>query len=389
MANSEHVNRLLNEGVEAWNEWRREEGKGVRAGLRGANLTEADLEGVRLTGADLREAHFAGAILFKADLQEAILFKADLQEANLIAAYLSGADLRGAYLAGADLREAHVTGANLGGADLSGANLIAAYLGGANLGGADLTDVTLYETMLINVDLSTVTGLDKCKHHGPSCIDHRTLARSGKLPLSFLQGCGLSDWEIQAASFYQKELGRDEATDIAYELVNTRFGNPFQYESCFISHSTADKTFCDQLHDRLQEEGIRTWFAPKDMRGGRKLFEQLERGIYLNDRLLLVLTEESMRSNWVQFEILTALERERSEGRDILFPISLVDFDRIQRWQCRDPDTGRDMAKAVREYHILGEFKDWQNPRKFDTAFQKLLRDLRPDDSARNTKLQL
>ena len=52
-----------------------------------------------------------------------------------------------------------------------------------------------------------------------------------------------------------------------------------------------------------------------------------------------------------------ALQRERKEERRILFPIRLVDFNKIQEWKCLDTDTGADLAKQVREYYIPGDFE--------------------------------
>ncbi len=66
-------------------------------------------------------------------------------------------------------------------------------LGGADLGGAELSEVRIYETIFGDTNLITVRGLETCQHDGPSILDHRTLAKSGPLPLAFLRGCGLPD----------------------------------------------------------------------------------------------------------------------------------------------------------------------------------------------------
>ena len=71
MANAEHLAKLK-EGVEVWNQWRREN-LGVPPDLIGA-----DLRGATLTGADLRGALLRGASLNLAILTEAILTEADL-----------------------------------------------------------------------------------------------------------------------------------------------------------------------------------------------------------------------------------------------------------------------------------------------------------------------
>ena len=112
-------------------------------------------------------------------------------------------------------------------------------------------------------------------------------------------------------------------------------------------------------------------------RGGERLFDVLDRAIHLQDRLLLILTEESMKSKWVEYEIRTAFKREAEEERRILFPIGLIEFDRIQQWTCRDSDTGADLARRVREYYIPGDFVQWQDTNAFNAAFGKLIDNLR------------
>ncbi len=77
-------------------------------------------------------------------------------------------------------------------------------------------------------------------------------------------------------------------------------GRPIEFYSCFISYSTKDQEFAERLHADLQAKGVRCWFAPHDMKGGRKLHEQIDEAIRLHDKLLLILSEHSMSSNWVQ-----------------------------------------------------------------------------------------
>ena len=260
-----------------------------------------------------------------------------------------------------DLRGVDLDGADFGGHDLRGANLTGAYLSGTVFGDTNLT---------------AVQGLETCRHFGPSILDHRTLAKSGPLPLAFLRGCGLSNWEIEATRLYQPTLADPELTNVLYRIHHLRSAMPIQYYLCFISYSSVDEAFCRRLHDRMQEAGLRTWFAPEDMRWGQKLHEQLDRAIQLFDKLLLVLTETSMHSPWVEFELRTALAREQREKRRVLFPLRLVDFAAIQAWQCFDADTGKDLAREIRAYYIPGDFSHWQDPAAFEAAFDRLLRDL-------------
>jgi len=130
----------------------------------------------------------------------------------------------------------------------------------------------------------------------------------------------------------------------------------------------------------MRDEKLRVWFAPEDVKGGEKLYEQIERAIQLHDRLLLVLSESSMQSEWVITEIQRARETEIKEGRRKLFPISIGEFDKVKAWRRFDADTGKDLAKEVREYFIP-DFSNWKEHDAFEQAFARLLRDLKDEET--------
>ncbi|HEX8118576.1 MAG TPA: toll/interleukin-1 receptor domain-containing protein, partial [Pyrinomonadaceae bacterium] len=138
--------------------------------------------------------------------------------------------------------------------------------------------------------------------------------------------------------------------------------------------------FARRLYSRMRDEKLRVWFAPEEMKGGQKLYEQIERAIQLHDRLLLVLSENSMESEWVINEIQKARETEVKEGRRKLFPISIVEFDKVKAWRRFDADSGKDLAKEVREYFIP-DFSNWKDHDDFEKAFERLLRDLRAEEA--------
>jgi hypothetical protein len=356
MANPEHL-EILNRGVRAWNEWRREH-QDVQPDLSGADLNGADFSGADLRGADLGNAKLANA-----DFLDALLNDADLHGAFFPDANLAFADLRNALLTATSL-----SGANLAFADLRGADLSRTYLGLANLSradlrGADLTNAELDNTTFADNDLSEVKGLETIDHIGPSSIGVDTLYKSaGRIPEAFLRGCGVPDDFI---AFIPSHFGVQQA---------------IQFYSCFISYSTRDEEFARRLYSRMRDEKLRVWFAPEEMRGGQKLYEQIERAIQLHDRLLVVLSESSMESEWVMNEIQRAREMEIKEGRRKLFPISIVEFEKVKAWRRFDADTGKDLAKEVREYFIP-DFSDWKEHDAFEKAFGRLLRDLRAEEA--------
>lgn len=342
--NREEALKLLRggpKGIQKWNR-RREKGEGIPelsgAVLSDAILRDAALDRVDLSGSDLPGADFCGANLRRADLTGADLTNADFRGANLSLAVLSVARL---------------IGVNLGGADLGGTTLRRTDLRKTNF-----TNAILNRSILTDLDLSEANGLDQVKFYAPCSISIDTLINSkGKIPESFLRGCGVPDSWIE---YLPSLLGSHK---------------PIEIYSCFISYSHKDEDFCRRLYSRMRDEHMRVWYAPEDMKSGRKLHEQITTAIRLHDKLLLVLSEDSMKSEWVATEIYTARQREIKEGKRVLFPIRLVDFERIRDWQCFDADSGKDMAREIREYFIP-DFSNWKEHDAFEEAFARLLKDL-------------
>lgn len=163
---------------------------------------------------------------------------------------------------------------------------------------ADLGLALLAETTFSDCDLSSVLGLTECQHLGSSVLDHRTLLR-----LAFLRGCGLPDRWI--------------------DYLPSLRGEPIQFYSCFISYSTTDQLFAKRLHADLQDNGVRCWFAPEDLKIGDELRPTIDDAVRLRDKLLVVLSKGSIERPWVKREVEQALDEEQRRGKPILFLIRL------------------------------------------------------------------
>jgi hypothetical protein len=309
MGNEDHL-AILKQGVEVWNRWRRESEetpKLVDVNLENWNLSDANLGGANLSGADLSGANLIDASLFNANLSSANLRGADLSGANLSLANLSGASFADAVLSSTDLGSADLSDvqftnaflalANLGTANLSGANFNGAHLGLTNLGGADLTGADFQDAITLNTrfadcDLGKAKGLDLIRHEGPSTVGIDTIYKSkGKIPESFLRGCGVPEGIITQM----------------HSLVRAEDG--IQFYSCFISYSGKDEDFAECLHGKMRDAHLCVWFAPEDVQAGKKLHEQIEMAIRVYDKLLLVLSEASLQSEWVMTELQGAKSR--------------------------------------------------------------------------------
>jgi hypothetical protein len=130
----------------------------------------------------------------------------------------------------------------------------------------------------------------------------------------------------------------------------------------------------------MREHDLRVWFAPEDIKGGEKLHEQIDRAIQVHDRLLLVLSADSIKSTWVRDEIRRARKAEVRDGRRKLFPIRLLDYEALADWNSFYADLGEDLAEEIREYFIP-DFSKWKDHDTFEKAFAELLRDLKQEES--------
>src|ERR1700722_13206235 len=151
MANPEHLAKL-NEGVEAWNRWRKEN-PDVAVDLKKANLRKKDLRRAKLNDADLYGANLEGAILSEADLRGANLALATLAQVTFRESDLDGANLSGADLHEASFSRANLCGANLHKANLSKTDFFDADLANTNLIEAKLVDARLYRSDFRKADL--------------------------------------------------------------------------------------------------------------------------------------------------------------------------------------------------------------------------------------------
>ncbi len=337
MANQEHA-KIIKQGIEVWNKWREENlfivpdlstpyavspGIGkisepdtdvAKAGLSGMNLSGINLSATNLSGTNLNCANLSGANLFAADLRFA------------------------------DLREAQLVNANLGRANLIGADLY----------GANFHQVVIGGTIFGEIDLSGVKGLDEVTYWGgPSIIGIDTIIRShGKISEIFLRNAGIPGPIIEAIP----------------SLIGSL--SPIDYYTCFISYSTKNEDFVKRLHADLLIMGIRCWYAPKDMKIGDKIRARIDESIRIYDKLLIVLSEYSIASDWVEKEVETAFEKERRQNKLVLFPIRLDDtvMTTTQAW-----------AADIRRTRHIGDFRQWKNHDDYLKALERLLRDLKAE----------
>jgi hypothetical protein len=268
----------------------------------------------------------------------------DLSKATLNSAELTWSNLNGAYLFEASFRGADLDRANLNNVYLDGTDFTHAHVGWTNFG---------------SIDLSKAKGLETIRHTGPSTIGIDTIYKSkGEIPEIFLRGAGVPDSFIT----------------LIPSLITAM--KPIQFYSCFISYSSLDQAFAERLHADLQAKGVRCWFAPEEMKIGDKIRPAIDQAIRVYDKLLLVLSKNSIGSDWVKKEVETAFDKENESGKIALFPIRLDEavMESDEAW-----------AADIRRTRHIGDFRKWKNHDQYQKAFDRLLRDLQAEKPAQMT----
>lgn len=333
MANRKHL-KTLKSGVLSWNQWRLENGVVLydenyankiltelpaSANISSANLSNSDLAGINLFMANANKTDFSDAKLSNSDFQHANLSRADFTNANL----------KGALLNGANLTKAKFVG-------------------------TDLTDVDFSEAIFINTifgltDLSSCKNLENINVFGSCIIDFFTLRKSKDLPKAFLTKIGIPHLLMKCLpDFYNPSL---------------------MIYPAFLSHSWADKEFVHKLYNALTENGVTIWLDEKKMKPGDNIHDSITEGIKYYDKLILVCSENSLNSWWVEKELEKVYEKEREMQKKrgkkfrLVIPIRIDD----QILDCKEG-----ILTTVRN-SMIGDFTKWQDETKFEKALNELL----------------
>ena len=340
---------------------------------------------INLSQADLSRANLSETMFTKATRCP----RADLCRSHLGEIHTTGADLSpGRPLAGVvhlsagrPLRDQPLPGRPLPGRPLREANLIMADLTGARLTMADLSDATspgptsprltsrghlsqanlaevrLSGTIFGDTNLAKAKGLDSCRM--------RVLARliSGRS-----RGLGRCRWRFSVAVDFL-------TTSSTICLLCLTI--PWRSIRALLATAVSIRNLLNGYMQISRTKGVRCWFAPEDMKIGDEFRSRIDQAIHVPERLLLILSEQSVKSRWVQKEVETAFEKEDKEQRFVLFPIRVDEA---------VMETTAGWAADIRRQRHIGDFTRWKDHDAYQKAFDRLLRDLTTEDKEEHKK---
>src|SRR6266496_6435195 len=71
----------------------------------------------------------------------------------------------------------------------------------------------------------------------------------------------------------------------------------------FISHSSSDRWIAEVIAEKIGSIGASCWLDEKDLEGGEVIVDRIINGIDLCDEALVLISPQSVQSQWVAFEI--------------------------------------------------------------------------------------
>lgn len=129
--------------------------------------------------------------------------------------------------------------------------------------------------------------------------------------------------------------------------------------SVFLCHSSKDKLFVRSLASKLSERGIRVWLDEAEINIGESLSDKIGTAINQMSYFAIILSNNSIRSEWVKRELQVAIQKELAEKRVVILPLLLHKVDL--------PSFLKDKKYA-----------DFTNVHKFNKSFEQLFKVLMP-----------
>jgi hypothetical protein len=93
----------------------------------------------------------------------------------------------------------------------------------------------------------------------------------------------------------------------------------------FVSYAQADKEIARRIADRLRSLGIQVWFDEWELKPGDSIINRIDQAVTTSDLILVLLSSNSTKSNWVQNELDGFLSHELKSRAVTIIPALIED----------------------------------------------------------------
>jgi uncharacterized protein YjbI with pentapeptide repeats len=316
------LRRLLCSSSKAWNSWTlslrpvqayslRGEGLRLKPGyfifLRNCDLQHIDFTDYNFISVDFCGSKFNRSNFFNVRFSRAVTMRSRFDNCSFRNCRFFSCELGDASFRHCDFSHAELNGESYG-ADFSKSKFEKCILSGSYhngiFEGADFDGAYVFGANFVNTNLSNIANLTRSHVYSPISIDLRTLKLSGKLPKQFHIGAGFSGSDIDKL---KDDILRRRKTTV------------------FLSHSSKDERIVSLLAADLEKRGLDVWYAPRDLKIGAKTRTELDTAVSSVDKLIVILSKNSISSDWVEQEVENALEIERKTRKSFLIPVMIDD----------------------------------------------------------------
>ena len=129
----------------------------------------------------------------------------------------------------------------------------------------------------------------------------------------------------------------------------------------FLCHADEDRRLVQEIGDRLEEDGVVTWFAPDRLLPGDDWEATIESAIEASDFVVVFLSEKSVnKKGYFQREVKRAFElrEELPDGERFIIPVLLDEcapphrFESIQWLKLDEPESYARLKKALSDVAV-------------------------------------
>ena len=146
----------------------------------------------------------------------------------------------------------------------------------------------------------------------------------------------------------------------------------------FVSYAQADKMVASQVAEALRNAGLLVWIDAWELGAGDSIAQRIDRAIASSDILLVLLSQSSVASKWVQKELSAALSGELQDRAITVMPALIEDCDVPPLLADRQyVDLRRDLPAAIqRLVEQIGSAPDLDFSKLDGRSFEAMVGDL-------------
>ena len=129
----------------------------------------------------------------------------------------------------------------------------------------------------------------------------------------------------------------------------------------FLSHSAKDKQFVTSLAAVFRRHRIPYWYSKSSLEGAQQWHDEIGKALKKCNWFILVLSPNSVKSEWVKHELMFALSSKRYKGRIVPLLLKPCQFAKLS-WTLSDFQRIDFTKKKADGYREL--FRIWGMPYK-------------------------